>query len=45
VWRVLDKAHQVRNLSEYEGHTDVDLRLLDDLLTACAVVSAALGDP
>lgn len=45
VWRVLDKAHQVRNLSEYEGHTDVDLRLLDDLLTACAAVSAALGDP
>jgi hypothetical protein len=44
VWRVLDKAHQIRNLAEYEGHTDVDPRLLDDLLIACAAVVAALGD-
>lgn len=43
-WRVLDKAHQVRNLAEYEGHVDVDPRLLDDLLIACAAVAAALGD-
>jgi hypothetical protein len=44
VWRVLDKAHQIRTLAEYEGHTDVDPRLLDDLLIACAAVVAALGD-
>lgn len=44
VWRVLDKAHQIRNLAEYEGHVDVDPRLLDDLLIACAAVAAALGD-
>lgn len=44
VWRVLDKAHQVRNLAEYEGHVDVDPRLLDDLLIACAAVAAALGE-
>lgn len=44
VWRVLDKAHKVRNLAEYEGHVDVDVRLLDDLLTACAFVAEALGE-
>lgn len=43
VWRVLDKAHQVRNLAEYEGHADVDLRLLHDLVAACEVVEKAIG--
>ena len=33
-WRVLVKAHQRRNLAEYEGHMDVDERLLDCLLSA-----------
>lgn len=31
-WRVLSKCHDLRNLAEYEGHTDVDVRLLDDLV-------------
>jgi hypothetical protein len=31
-WRVLSKCHDVRNLAEYEGHTDVDVRLLENLL-------------
>jgi hypothetical protein len=31
-WRVLSKCHDVRNLAEYEGHSDVDVRLLDDLV-------------
>ena len=31
-WRVLSKCHDARNLAEYEGHTDVDLRLLSDLI-------------
>lgn len=31
-WRVLAKCHDVRNLAEYEGHTDVDGRLLESLL-------------
>lgn len=44
VWRVLDKAHQVRNLAEYEGHTDLDPRLLDDLLIACGIVEHAIGE-
>ena len=43
VWRVLDKAHQVRNLAEYEGHTEVDIRLLQDLVAACEVVERAIG--
>ena len=43
VWRVLDTAHHVRNRSEYEGASDVDERLLKDLLTAAAAVAKALG--
>lgn len=34
IWRVLDKGHKLRNLSEYEGHLDIDERLLEDLLLA-----------
>jgi len=43
VWRVLAKAHDLRNLAEYEGHVDVDERLVTDLISACAVVAAALA--
>ena len=42
VWRVLDRAHGVRNRSEYEGDQSVDERLLADLIKACRVVLAAL---
>lgn len=31
-WRVLSKCHDVRNLAEYEGHTDVDTKLLAELI-------------
>ena len=31
-WRVLDKAHRQRNLSEYEGLADVDTATVDALL-------------
>ncbi len=37
-WRVLAKAHERRNLSEYEGMFDVDERLLTDLLVATQLV-------
>ena len=30
--RVLSKAHDVRNLAEYEGQADVDAQLLKDLI-------------
>ena len=46
VWRVLSKAHEVRNLSEYEGDLSVDERLVTDLVAACQAVAAkvdALG--
>lgn len=42
VWRILDKAHKVRNHSEYEGITDVDETLLRDLIAACRKVAAAV---
>ena len=31
-WRILSKAHDLRNLAEYEGQTEVDSRLLNELL-------------
>lgn len=42
VWRVLDRAHRLRNLSEYEGDLSADERLLADVLRACDSVLAAL---
>lgn len=41
VWRVLDKAHERRNLLEYEGMTDVEPQLLEETLLAAASVLAA----
>jgi hypothetical protein len=34
VWRVLDKAHRLRNAGEYEGFLDVDERLLEEVIAA-----------
>ena len=42
VWRVLDKCHSVRNLSEYEGDLNIDDRLVADLIAACQRVAAKL---
>ena len=42
VWRVLAKAHQLRNQGEYEGDLNVDERLVADLVTACTKVIEAL---
>ena len=42
VWRVLAKAHDLRNLAEYEGHVDADARLVMDVVAACERVLAAL---
>ncbi len=38
MWRVLDKAHGVRNKADYGGSFQVTERLLKDLLAATAVV-------
>lgn len=43
VWRVLAKAHDLRNLAEYEGHVDVDERLVRDLVSACEAVAGKLA--
>ena len=42
VWRVLDRAHGVRNRSEYEGDQSIDERLLAEVITACKTVLAEL---
>lgn len=39
VWRVLAKAHELRNLAEYEGHVDVDARLVMDVIAVCETVA------
>jgi hypothetical protein len=43
VWRVLAKAHDLRNLSEYEGHVDVEERLVRDLIACCEAVAVTIG--
>jgi hypothetical protein len=42
VWRVLSRAHDIRNMLEYEGTVEVDERFLDDLLAAAALVEQAV---
>ena len=42
VWRVLAKAHELRNRAEYEGILDLDDRILADLIGACNAVAKAL---
>ena len=42
VWRVLAKAHERRNLAEYEGHLDRDEQLLKELVTAATRLRAVI---
>lgn len=42
VWRVLAKAHDLRNAGEYEGSFDIDERIVNDLVGACRAVAAKL---
>ena len=42
VWRVLAKCHELRNLGEYEGDLNIDARIVNDLVTACRKVAAAV---
>ncbi|MGH8537388.1 MAG: hypothetical protein ACREXM_13220 [Gammaproteobacteria bacterium] len=41
-WRVLSKAHQVRNVAAYEGHFDADATMLRNLIEAAEAVRAAV---
>ncbi len=46
LWRVLSKAHEMRNLAEYEGHLDITEQFLVDLIATAEVVqNAALKLP
>lgn len=40
-WRVLDAAHQKRNLAEYEGYLDIEESLIAELI---ALVRDLIGD-
>lgn len=42
VWRVLAKAHEVRNIAEYQGHFDADATMLRNLIEAAEKVRAAV---
>lgn len=44
VWRVLAKAHGLRNTGEYEGYFDIDERLVNDLIAACRAVAAKVEE-
>lgn len=44
VWRVLAKCHEYRNLAEYEGFLEVDLRMLQDLLHATQILLSRVGN-
>lgn len=43
VWRVLAKAHEVRNLAEYEGHLSVEERLVNDVIEATKQVAEEIS--
>lgn len=43
VWRVLAKAHDLRNLAEYEGHVEVEETLVRGVIAACEAVMARIG--
>ena len=44
VWRVIAKAHDLRNASEYVGKFDVDERIVSDLIDAARKVAAKLKE-
>lgn len=42
VWRVLAKAHEIRNVAEYQGHFDADETILRSLIEAAEKVRAGV---
>jgi len=42
VWRILAKAHDTRNLGEYEGDLNIDNRFVTDLVAAVQAVASAI---
>jgi hypothetical protein len=43
VWRVLSKCHDLRNLAEYEGHLEIDERIVAGLLSAADSVLSSVN--
>jgi hypothetical protein len=41
-WRVLDQAHNKRNLAEYEGHLEVDESLVTAMIRVARVVESSV---
>lgn len=41
-WRVLDKAHRLRNVAEYEGELDISEALLESLIRTVQVIAERL---
>jgi hypothetical protein len=37
-WRVLSRSHDLRNLAEYEGETNVTVALVEELIAICKVL-------
>lgn len=44
VWRILSKCHDKRNLAEYEGHFEMDVRLLKELVNAAQILLGKVSD-
>jgi len=44
VWRVLAKAHEIRNLGEYEGDLNVTERIVADVIAACRIVKEKIRE-
>lgn len=42
VWRILAKAHDTRNLGEYEGDLNIDTRFVTELVAAAQAVASAI---
>ena len=42
VWRVFDMAHNKRNLAEYEGHVDLEERIVIDLIESAKILLATV---
>jgi hypothetical protein len=42
-WRILAKAHERRNLAEYEGHMERDERLLAELVATANELHKTVG--
>src|SRR5450830_424380 len=43
-WRILAKGHSIRNLAEYEGSSDLDEGMVEDIIAGAKLLLAALRE-